>query len=117
LGDTGLPSGIAAALDQDHRTAVSAKSSFEVAYLVKRRRVELPLALDDWLREALAPSGIESLPVTSEIASASVGLADHHKDPADRIILATAIAHDARLASLDALFRRYLELGPRLIEP
>lgn len=42
LGDSGLPSGIAAALEQDHRIAVSAISSFEVAYLVKRRRVELP---------------------------------------------------------------------------
>jgi PIN domain nuclease of toxin-antitoxin system len=111
----GIPPGIAAALRSEPRIAVSAISSFEVVYLLKRGRIELPLPVSDWLREALAPSGIESLPITSEIAAASASLPEHHKDPADRIIIATALAHEARLASLDSIFPQYVELQNRLL--
>ncbi|MGQ0592980.1 MAG: type II toxin-antitoxin system VapC family toxin [Gammaproteobacteria bacterium] len=114
-GEADLSPEIAAALQKESRIGVSAISSFEVAHLLKRRRIELPLPLNDWLREALEPSGIDSLPVTSEIAANSVNLVKHHKDPADRIIIATAITYDAKLASLDATFRLYTELGNRLI--
>lgn len=71
-GEADLPPEVAAALQKESRIGVSAISSFEVAHLLKRRRIELPLPLNDWLREALEPSGIDSLPVTSEIAANSV---------------------------------------------
>jgi len=45
----------------------------------------------------------------------SVSLKDKHKDPADRIIIATAIIHDAMLASVDTVFPHYSELAGRLI--
>ena len=38
-----------------------------------------------------------------------------HRDPFDRIIIATALEYDARLVSLDGLFARYLELSDRSI--
>ena len=94
---------------------MSAISSFEVIYLVKLRRIELPLPTQEWLREALAPSGIESLSITAEIAAASAELPEYHKDPADRIIIATALAYNAKLASVDGLFPLYSELAGRLL--
>ncbi|MEZ5600631.1 MAG: PIN domain-containing protein [Candidatus Competibacteraceae bacterium] len=51
----------------------------------------------------LSPAGI-NLPVSWEIALHSAQLPEHHRDPADRIIIATALAYDARLASLDGVF-------------
>lgn len=114
-GPSALPSEIAAALAAESPIGVSAISSFEVVYLLKRKRIELPLPVREWLREALAPSGIESLPVTAEIAAASAELPEHHKDPADRIIIATALAYDAKLASVDAMFPLYEELQGRLL--
>lgn len=58
---------------------------------------------------------MECIDVTCRIAEVSVGLPDHHKDPADRIIIATTLVHDARLASLDQTFPDYPELPGRLI--
>lgn len=95
--------------------AVSAISCFEVSLLVKQRKLELPLPVDEWLAEALAGSGVDCLPVTCEISRMSVTLHDKHKDPADRIIIATAIIHDALLASVDSVFPEYPELAGRLI--
>jgi len=43
----GLPNDILAALHSEPKMAVSAISSFEVVYLVKRRRVELPIPVLD----------------------------------------------------------------------
>ncbi|KAB2936519.1 MAG: type II toxin-antitoxin system VapC family toxin [Candidatus Contendobacter sp.] len=113
----GLPADVLAAIQSEDRVAVSAISCFEVPYLLKRRRIVLPLPVEDWLRDALSPTGIESLPVSWEIAFRSAQLPEHHRDPADRIIIATALMYDARLASLDSAFPRYTELGNRLIGP
>lgn len=113
----GLPADVLAAIQSEDRVAVSAISCFEVPYLLKRRRIVLPLPVEDWLRDALSPTGIESLPVSWEIAFRSAQLPEHHRDPADRIIIATALAHDARLASLDSTFPLYAELGGKLIGP
>lgn len=114
-GSSGLPAGIQVALQLEERVAVSAISCFEVAYLVKRQRIVLPLSVEAWLRDALLPAGIESLPITWDIALISAQLPEHHRDPADRLIIAIALAYNAQLASLDSAFQQYTELGGRLI--
>jgi PIN domain nuclease of toxin-antitoxin system len=115
LGSDGLTKPIQNAIDGQPAMAVSAISCFEVSMLVKHRKLELPLSVDEWLDEALTRSGLECLPITCEIARLSVALQDIHKDPADRIIIATAIHHDALLASMDSTFPAYPELAGRLI--
>ena len=115
-GEKNIPKGIAEAIQSEDRVAVSAISCFEVAQLLKRGRIELPVPLAVWLQGALEPAGIECLSVTCEISRDSVGLQEHHKDPADRIIITTALAYDARLASLDGTFTKYTELTERLLK-
>lgn len=63
------------------------------------------------VQEALAPSGISLFPLTPAIASGAVNLSPIHRDPFDRIIMATAIEYQAKLASIDGYFRQYPELG------
>ena len=115
LGETSLPRPILAAMDSQSSMAISAISCFEVSLLVKQGKLELPLPVDEWFSEALSGSGVECLPVTCEIAQQSVALQNAHKDPADRIIIATAIVHDALLASIDSVFPAYPEIIGRLI--
>ncbi|MDP2783448.1 MAG: type II toxin-antitoxin system VapC family toxin [Sulfurimicrobium sp.] len=115
LGEPGLTKPIMAAINSQSLMAVSAISCFEVSLLVKQRKLELPLPVGEWLVEALSASGVDCLPVTCEISRLSVALQDVHKDPADRIIIATAITHDALLASVDSVFPEYSELTGRLI--
>jgi len=114
-GEAALPPAMAEAMQKEDRLAVSAISCFEVAMLASRGKLELPLPVNEWLREALGQSGVESLPITCEIANRSVSLAEIHRDPADRIIIATALVHDAKLASIDSVFPAYPELEHRLI--
>jgi len=114
-GNQALSEPVINAMTADSSWAISAISCFEVSLLVKRGKLTLPLPVDEWLREALENSGIESLPVTCEIMHKAAMLSDIHRDPADRIIIATALACDAKLASIDSLFPDYPELKGRLV--
>jgi PIN domain nuclease of toxin-antitoxin system len=62
------------AMQKERYLAVSAISCFEVSLLASRGKLELPLAVNEWLAEALSNSGVESLPVTCEIANRAVAL-------------------------------------------
>jgi len=95
--------------------AVSAISCYEVAWLEHQGRIELPVAKQKWFEHALDGSGIKLLPITPEIASLAVELPEHHSDPQDRIIIATALAYDATLMSSDRKFTGYKELENRLL--
>ncbi|MGB7415096.1 MAG: PIN domain-containing protein [Thermosynechococcaceae cyanobacterium] len=68
------------------------------------------------MEDALTPSDIELLPITAEIAHQAVSLSPIHKDPFDRLIIATALIYEAQLASIDGLFRQYPELTNRLMK-
>ena len=115
MGDDSLASDIVDAMQQADSLAVSAISCLEVSLLVKRGKLELPLPIDEWLLEALINSGVDSLPVSCDIACRAVTLPDVHRDPADRIIIATALTHDIKLASMDSVFPGYQEIANQLV--
>ena len=97
-------------IEQSERVGVSIISCFEIAQLVKRGRLVLPLPTQEWLQEALVPAGVDLLPLTPAIACQAVSLSDIHKDPFDRMIIATALAYQANLMSVDSHFKNYPEL-------
>jgi PIN domain nuclease of toxin-antitoxin system len=116
LDRTRLKSSWVRHIESSKRVGVSAISCFEVAWLVRHKRIVLPCLRGDWFDKALTGSGIELLPITPEIASIAVDLPEHHSDPQDRLIIATALAHDADLISADAKFPRYTELAGKLLD-
>lgn len=64
----------------------------------------------DWFSKATSGSGIEIIPITPLIAETAVSLPEHHRDPQDRLIMATAIANKIQLISADTKFGLYREL-------
>ena len=66
-------------------------------------------------QKRIASADIVLLPITPAIATRAVGLQGHHSDPQDRIIIATAIEHQAELMSDDGEFPMYSELEGRLL--
>ena len=70
--------------------AVSAISFWEVAMLADKGRIRLADDVHAWRREQLE-QGVVEIPVDGEIGVRAVGLADLHRDPADRLIVATAL--------------------------
>jgi PIN domain nuclease of toxin-antitoxin system len=80
--------------------AVSAISFWEIALLIRKRRLRLVDSAKE-ARRIILSSGASELPLTGEIAMLAGELEDLHADPADRFIAATAIVHDATLATVD----------------
>lgn len=83
---------------------VCAISFWEIAMLQSKGRVEFP-SLRRW-RIELLDMGLGEIPVHGEIGILANQLSDFHPDPADRLIVATALSADATLATAD---RRILE--------
>jgi PIN domain nuclease of toxin-antitoxin system len=110
-----LSPSLLARIENADRIGVSTISCFEMAWLVHHNRIDLGLCMDEWFAEVEASGTVEFLPVTSAIARQAVVLPEHHKDPQDRLIIATALAYDAQVISLDAQFLAYRELQGRLI--
>jgi PIN domain nuclease of toxin-antitoxin system len=79
---------------------VSAISSCEIASLIRRGRLALRQAVADWRDELLRQHLLEC-PVDGTIAIAAVNLDDLHRDPADRLIVATALTMEATLLTAD----------------
>jgi PIN domain nuclease of toxin-antitoxin system len=60
------------------------------------------MPLGDWFNLNFSEPALPVLPVTPEVALASLKLpSDFHRDPNDRLIAATAIAHDLILCTHD----------------
>ncbi len=88
---------------------VSAISVWEVAMLAAKKRIELNYSIERWIDEALIKvPGLTLVPLSPEISVTSCHLkACHHSDPADRIIIATAIQHQATLVTADSKIIEY----------
>ena len=75
---------------QDGDATVSAISFWEVGMQVRKGRLKLLVDLNAWRRNLLDQGLIET-PVDGGIASRAGLITDMHGDPADRIIVATAL--------------------------
>jgi PIN domain nuclease of toxin-antitoxin system len=111
-----LPARILEPIESADQLAVSAITCWEVAWLVRRKRLNLLSDLTDWLALALDGSGVLCTPVSQPIAICAANLPEHHRDPADRLIIATAIQQHASLISLDSEFAAYADLAGTLIQ-
>jgi PIN domain nuclease of toxin-antitoxin system len=102
-------------IEQADTIGVSVISCFEVAWLERHGRIVLPCERATWFDKALAGSAIECLPLTPRIASRAVDLPEHHRDPQDRLIVATALEYGCSLMSFDTQFSAYQELAGLLL--
>ena len=87
---------------------VSSISAWELAMLVDRGRIDLSMDIERWLSVVGQIEAVRFVPMDNEIALKSVALpGEFHKDPADRIIVATARKFAAPLVTADERIRAY----------
>ena len=110
-----IGSKLAALIENSEEVCVSSISCWEIVYLAKRGRMELPIPAEKWIEVGLSETQTTCLPLDQQIAVLAANLTDHHRDPADRIIIATAITYGAQLMSFDKQFREYDELHGLLL--
>jgi PIN domain nuclease of toxin-antitoxin system len=94
-------------LSRDQRPLLCDISLWEVAMLVERGRLELDLPLGEWLDAAAHPRSVQIVSITLQIAAAVASLPDSfHRDPADRLIVATSRVLGLPVLSHDRLINR-----------
>ena len=79
---------------------VSSITFWEVAMLAQRQRISLAQPAVNWRRNVL-DLGITEIPVSGEIGIQAAELLGFPRDPADRIIAATATLYGATLVTAD----------------
>jgi PIN domain nuclease of toxin-antitoxin system len=114
-GDRELKAGAVAEIEAARRLGaafVSVISVWEIAMLVQKRRLRLPLGVEGWVRRAFELPGVQLLGLSPEIAIESVQLSDEmHKDPADRILVASARVESLTLLTRDKAILRFAEVA------
>jgi PIN domain nuclease of toxin-antitoxin system len=87
---------------------VSVFSTWEIAKLVQKGKLELALPCREWLAAAMRADSITMHPVSPEVCLESTELPGaFHGDPADQIIVATARLLSAPVVTADRKIRSY----------
>ena len=98
-------------LDNDGKVIVSCISVWEISMLIEKGRLALTMDVAHWLHEITQIDGIHFMPVDNEIAIQSTTLPGKlHKDPADRMIVATARKLAMPLVTADEKIRAYKQV-------
>lgn len=109
-----LPTTIINKIQTADKLAISAVSCWELAQLIRKKRIILPIPVKEWVE--LATINVEILSLNKEIALLAETLPFHHKDPADRFIIATSLFYQMPIISLDTIFPQYQEISHLLIK-
>ena len=85
----------------------SSISVWEIARLKEEEKLRIPVAADVFVEDLVDAYGLSSIPPTDEIMLRAAQLPNHHRDPANRIIIATALVHDLPVVTGDEKFPQY----------
>lgn len=92
----------------------SAVSAWEIAVLVDAGRVRLDLPIVAWFERFLDYPGVEGVPLSHRAALGAYQLRGlEHRDPADRLLIATAIELECPLITYDGPITRFAQLHGR----
>lgn len=109
-GSPDLPASEREALDslpEDMRPVISDISLWEFGNLVGMGRIKIKETVEEWLAVAASPATVKIQPITPAIIAEMNRLPDSfHRDPADRLIVATARTLNLPLATKDRKIRK-----------
>lgn len=91
----------------DSTLAVSGISAWEAEMLVKKGRLELRLSVDDLVTHCEGLPFFRFVPISAKIGVKAARIEPFHPDPADRMIVASAIQHGAVLVTRDERIRQF----------
>jgi PIN domain nuclease of toxin-antitoxin system len=102
------------ALEGADELAVADISWFELAWLARNERILLNVPIRSWLQGLAAQ--LRTFVATPAIADTAVALpSSFPRDPADRLIYATAVEHDLPLVTKDRVIRDNAGPGSRAV--
>jgi len=94
--------------DPANELAVATISTVELGQLQAIGRLSFAGTLESWVRRGIGSLELRTVELTHAIALLAYGLPDtFHRDPADRILVASAIHHGYTLATADKRILAY----------
>jgi PIN domain nuclease of toxin-antitoxin system len=85
---------------------IAAITCWEIAQLTARGRLRLDAPIAHWWDDVMKLASTTLIPLTIEIATMAASLPDPIRDPADRLIVATALLQGVPLVTKDERIRR-----------
>lgn len=108
LGNATLPAALRSLVESmDDLVVASAISAWEISLKYRLGKLHLHCPPDEWWPTTIAHHSLGEVPVESEVALLSGALPPLHNDPADRILIATAMHIGATLLTPDPRIHAY----------
>jgi PIN domain nuclease of toxin-antitoxin system len=102
------PAATAAIREMENRGGyASSISIWELAVKVKRGKLQLPISIEEFARRIERSAVVELLPVDTGTWLRSSSLEWEHRDPADRVVVATALMKRVPVVTKDEAIRSF----------
>ena len=102
-----LPAATAEVIKAANSVALSSISIWEIGIKAQKGRLEIPYHIDEYAEKLKTVRNVEILPVDVPVWLKSLALDWSHRDPADRVIVATAVLNTCPLITSDRVIRAY----------
>ena len=86
---------------------VSAITGFEIGIKYKKSKLDLPVPPNDWLTGVIGHHSLSVIELDLAICLKSTELPPIHRDPCDRLIIATSLVKGLPVVTADKRFVRY----------
>jgi PIN domain nuclease of toxin-antitoxin system len=90
-----------------HGGFASAISVWELGVKIQRGKLDLGISIEEFTRRIDRTAIVQLLPVTTATWLRSLELRWDHRDPADRVIVATAVLQGVPLVTADDAIHRF----------
>jgi PIN domain nuclease of toxin-antitoxin system len=100
-------------VDGSNAVSVSMASFYEMAIKLKIKKLELKDSLKPFL-EKVKSENISILSITEShlVAYETIPMMENHRDPFDRLIIATGLVENLSIVTIDKQFSQYSKLVP-----
>ena len=106
-GNKSLSAGALDMIEHASIVYVSSISAWEISLKEIRGAISLPMKTEEWFSLALKNHNLTLAPLDIDVLTSANRLPWHHKDPADRFIIATAVKESAAVVTADQRFLKY----------
>ncbi len=94
-------------IDRAYSVCISPISAWEISLKCLRNHLRLPIPAEEWFPKAVQQHHLDIVPLSPEVLMKANRLPWHHRDPADRFILASALSVNALLVTTDEVLKDY----------
>lgn len=102
-----LPRQASQALASPGQIGVSPVSAWEIAIKVRNGKLHMGLPPHDWFVKAMERYHLEEIPLDTALLCAAADLPLLHRDPFDRVLVATCLAGNFTLLTSDPIIPTY----------